>query len=155
MQPGSEQDGHPLSPVHSTGAVYPVHTRPLTYSANGVKSPGPRWAWPTRRVTGAWLRWSLNNKHCTLVIADRLCSWTCQQSEIKVCINAVHSRKPDMNNSQQAPNGVMTLICALFRCSFNSLFSSQMKEVRPLACLPAPLSAASNVYGRFQQPKQR
>lgn len=48
-------------------------------------------------------------------------------------------------------------LCIIFctLCPFNSLFSLQMKEVRPLACLPVPLSAAFNVSGKFQQPKQR
>lgn len=58
-------------------------------------------------------------------------------------------------NIQQARMGVMTLICTLYFFSlalypFNSLFSAQMKEVKPLTCLPVPLSAASNVSGKFQ-----
>lgn len=59
-------------------------------------------------------------------------------------------------NIQQARMGVMTLICTLYFFSlalypFNSLFSAQMKEVKPLTCLPVPLSAASNVSGKFQR----
>lgn len=49
----------------------------------------------------------------------------------------------------------MTLICTLYIFStldpFNSLFSTQMKEVKPLTCLPVPLSAAFNVRGKFQR----
>lgn len=52
--------------------------------------------------------------------------------------------------------GVMTLICTLYFFfptldPFNSLFSTQMKEVKPLTCLSVPLSAAFNVSGKFQR----
>lgn len=58
-------------------------------------------------------------------------------------------------NIQQARMGVMTLICTLYIFFapdlFNSLLSTQMKEVKPLTCLPVPLSAAFNVSGKFQR----
>lgn len=38
---------------------------------------------------------------------------------IKVCINAVNSRKPSVNNLQQARVWVMTLICTLFSDSLS------------------------------------
>lgn len=89
-------------------------------------------------VAAARLRQSLNNKHSTSVIADRLCSRFCQRSEIRICINAADSRKANMNNLQQRWMRVMTLMCALFSFSVLLTPCSPRRWKRPglwLVCL--------------------
>lgn len=149
--------------LHDDKLIHPCHNSVLVLDMCGMYCTyimytcrqEPQWRHEfhavryTFQVTAAWFRWSLNNKP---YLSD---CW--QAAKIKLCINAVYSREPYMNNLQQARMWVMTLICALFSysLSFNSLFSPQMKGVRPPACLPVPLSTAFNVSGKFHQPKQR
>lgn len=73
---------------------------------------------------------------------------------VKVCINATHASlrwkyTTGPNGSNDFNLYIIFFFLALY--PFNSLFSAQMKEVKPLTCLPVPLSAAFNVSGKFQR----
>lgn len=112
------------------------------------------------QVTAAWCKWSLNTKHSTFVIVDRRRTQGCQWSQSRFALMPLTQVLDEKYTTGQNVSNEFNLRVVIYfffftLYPFNSLFSPQMKEVKPLACLPAPLSAAFNVSGKFQRTKQR